>query len=155
MASRLIRTADDLDALFTLLGKLKLPATISWVLGLNRSLQQNRLQHLWAREAADQRGDTTPEEARCEWKLQFGVPILREEDAEFHAFYDSALKPLPYPMKLKAMRLVAVTSKMNVRQMIKYLDAVERECLEQGIVLTAPDPDLAAYHNRYRMKDAA
>lgn len=39
--------------------------------------------------------------------------------------------------------------------MVRYLDAVQRECLENGIVLTDPDPELASYQHRYRQKLAA
>lgn len=155
MAHRLIRTADDLDALFTLLGGLKLPLTVEWTLGLDRSAAQNRLQFLWAREAAEQLGDRTPDEVRCDWKLRHGVPIMREDSLEFRATYDRLIKPLSYPEKLKAMQLIEVTSLMKVRQFVRYLDAIERECAENGIVLTAPDDDLASYHSRYRQKEAA
>ena len=43
MPSRLIRNADDLDALFTLFGGLKLPLTVDWTLGADRTAQQNKL----------------------------------------------------------------------------------------------------------------
>jgi hypothetical protein len=119
-------------------------------MGENRSLQQNRLQHLWAREAAEQRGDRTAEEQRNEWKLRYGVPIMREDSPEFRATYDRLIKPLSYPEKIEAMELIAVTSLMKVRQMVRYLDCIDRECAEEGVKLTQPDPDLAAYHNRYR-----
>lgn len=139
MAHRIIRTADDLAALTTLLGSLKLPITVTWAKGADRSLEQNRMQFQWAREAAEQRGDMTPEEVRCEWKLHHGVPILRAENANFQEFYDAAIKPLSYEQKLKAMRIVGVTSEMTVRQMTQYLDIVQRECAERGIVLTDPE----------------
>jgi hypothetical protein len=157
MASRIIRNADDLDALFTLLGNLKLPITVEWVQGADRSGEQNRLQFLWAREAAEQRGDRTAEEQRNEWKLRYGVPIMREDSPEFRATYDRLIKPLSYPQKIEAMELIAVTSLMKVRQMVRYLDCIDRECAEEGVKLTQPDPDLAAYHNRYRQpeRDAA
>lgn len=150
MAHRIIETEADRADFIRLVGNLKLPATLEWQLGRNRSLDQNHLQFLWAREAADQRADMTPEEVRCEWKLHHGVPILREESLEFRKLYDEAIKPLPYPMKLTAMGFIPVTSKMNVRQMVRYLDTVQRECLEQGLRLTDPDPGLATYHARYR-----
>jgi hypothetical protein len=126
-------------------------------MGENRSLQQNRLQHLWAREASDQRGDRTAEEQRNEWKLRYGVPIMREDSPEFRATYDRLIKPLSYPEKIEAMELIAVTSLMKVKQMVRYLDCIDRECAEEGVKLTQPDPDLAAYHNRYRQpeRDAA
>lgn len=150
MAHRVIRTPDELDALTTLLGGLKLPITVEWVQGRDRSREQNRLQFMWAREAAEQRGDRTPEEQRAEWKLRFGVPIMRDDSPEFREVYDRLIKPLSYPQKLKAMELIAVTSLMKVGQMIRYLDAIERECAEEGVVLTAPDSDLIKYHDRYR-----
>lgn len=153
MPHRLIRTADDLDALFTLLGSLKLPLTIEWTLGLDRSAAQNRLQFMWARETAEQLGDRTPDEVRCDWKLRHGVPIMREDSPEFRATYDRLIKPLSYPEKLKAMQLIEVTSLMKVRQFVRYLDTIQRECAEQGIALTQPDEDLANYHRRYRQPE--
>jgi RNAse (barnase) inhibitor barstar len=41
MPSRLIRNAEDLDALFTLFGNMKLPLTVDWVQGADRTAQQN------------------------------------------------------------------------------------------------------------------
>lgn len=150
MAHRFLTSPADIDAFATLLGSLKLPVTVEWQQGRDRSLEQNRLQFLWAREASEQRGDMTADEVRCEWKLHHGVPIMREESLEFRELYDEAIKPLSYERKLKAMRLLPVTSEMKVKQMVRYLDAIERECAEQGIKLTSPDPDLATYHARYR-----
>jgi len=150
MPHRIVETPEQLDAFTTLLGGLKLPLTVEWTLGRDRTKEQNRLQFLWAREAAEQRGDRTPEEQRNEWKLTHGVPIMREDSPEFRETYDRLIKPLPYHAKLKAMDLIAVTSLMKVKQMVRYLDAIERECAEEGVRLTQPDPDLAAYHARYR-----
>lgn len=155
MPHRIIANADELDAFTALLGNLKLPITVEWVQGRDRTKEQNRLQFLWAREAAEQRGDRTPEEQRNEWKLRFGVPIMREDSPEFREVYDRLIKPLSYEQKLKAMELVQVTSLMKVKQMVRYLDAIERECAEEGVKLTQPDPDLSAYHDRYRMRNAA
>lgn len=150
MAHRIISSERDRAEFQKLVGSLKLPVTFEWTAGRDRSLDQNRLQFLWAREAADQRGDVTPDEVRCEWKLIYGVPILREESAEFRDIYDTAIKPLPYEKKLIAMRFIPVTSEMKVPQMVRYLDTVQRECAEQGIKLTDPEPELAAYQSRHR-----
>lgn len=139
MAHRVIRDAADLAKLTALLGNLKLPITVTWAIGADRSLDQNALQFKWALEAAAQRGDVTPEEVRAEWKLHHGVPILRAENADFLAAYDAVIKPQPYEKKLLAMRFIPVTSEMTVRQMMQYLDIVARECAERGIVLTNPD----------------
>jgi hypothetical protein len=152
MAHRIISTADDLNSMIALFRSMARPFTVEWRQGRDRSLDQNRLQFLWAREASEQRGDMTAEEVRCEWKLRHGVPILREESMEFREIYDTAIKPLPYDKKLLAMRFIPVTSEMLVPQMIRYLDGIERECAEQGIRLTDPDPDLVSYQARYRAK---
>lgn len=155
MAHRIIDNEYDLNAFKVMLDNLSLPFTVEWVQGRDRSKDQNALQWLWATEAANQLGDQTAEEVRHEWKLRHGVPILRENSIEFRDIYDRAIKPLPYEMKLEAMALIPVTSKFTVRQMVRYLDTVQRECLQQGIRLTEPDPMLADYQKRYRQKEAA
>jgi len=152
MAHRIINNEADLADLVRFLGNLKLPVTVEWVQGRDRTRDQNALQWLWATEAASQYGDRTADEVRHEWKLRHGVPILREDSAEFRELYDRAIKPLPYHMKLEAMAFIPVTSEMKVRQMVRYLDAVQQECAENGLRLTDPDPELAAYQNRYRAK---
>jgi len=135
---RVLESQADLELWIKFLRARKLPQTVSAEDGRDRSLEQNRTQFLWAREAADQRGDMTTEEVRCEWKLIYGVPILRADSEAFRDVYDAAIKPLPYELKLKAMRFIPVTSEMNVRQMVAYLDTIQRECAEQGIRLTEP-----------------
>lgn len=155
MAHRIIDNEYDLNAFKVMLDNLSLPFTVEWVQGRDRSKDQNALQWLWATEAANQLGDQTAEEVRHEWKLRHGVPILRENSIEFRDIYDRAIKPLPYEMKLEAMAFIPVTSKFTVRQMVRYLDTVQRECLQQGIRLTEPDPMLADYQKRYRQKEAA
>lgn len=150
MPSRIIINGGDLDDLATFLGTLKLPITVEWVQGRDRTGQQNKLMWLWASEAAYQRGDMTPDEVQREWKLRHGVPILREDSSEFRTFYDKALRGHPYPIKLEAMRFVPVTSDMKVKQMVRFMDTIERECADQGIRLTAPDPELSAHMTRHR-----
>jgi hypothetical protein len=155
MASRLIRTADDLDALWLLFSSLKPPFSVEWTQGVDRTAQQNKLMWLWASEVEQQTQQETSDEVQRRWKLDHGIPILCESSESYRSFCRLTLKHLPYEKRKEAMKFVPVTSEMNVRQMVRFLDTVERECLENGIVLTQPDPDLAAYHSRYRLKDAA
>lgn len=143
MPHKIIRSDFDLEQAIALQRTLKKPFTLRWEAGANRSLDQNALQFLWANEAAQQRGDCTFEEVRCDWKLRHGVPILRRDDDEFRAFYDASLKHLPFEAKLKAMAFVPVTSDFGVRQMTEYLNTVQRECAEQGIRLTDPEQQAA------------
>lgn len=155
MAHRIIDSPEELEAFTHFLRRLKLPVTVEWVQGRDRTRDQNALQWLWATEAAHQLGDRTADEVQRDWKLRHGVPILREDSAAFRELYDKAIKPLPYAAKLAAMAFIPVTSEMKVRQMVRYLDAVQRECLEQGLRLTDPDPALAKYQSRYRDRQAA
>lgn len=153
MPHRIIHDAAELADFIRFLGNLKLPVTVEWVPGRDRTRDQNALQWLWATEAAYQRGDCLADEVQREWKLRHGVPILREDSAEFRSVYDRAIRPLPYALKVDAMRFLPVTSEMKVRQMVRYLDAIWQECSEQGFKLTDPDPELAAYQARYRSSD--
>lgn len=139
MPHRVIRTPDDLRDLGRTLGALKLPITVSWKQGRDRSLDQNHLQFLWAREFAEAMGDRTLEEVRSDWKLRHGVPILRADDDKFRATYDAHLKGLPFEAKLAVMQYLPVTSLMTVPQMTAYLETVQRECLQMGVRLTNPE----------------
>jgi hypothetical protein len=153
MPHRTIETPADIDNFARFLKSAKLPITVEWVQGKDRSRDQNALQWLWATEAANQLGDRTADEMQREWKLRYGVPILREDSQQFRDVYDKTIKPLPYEMKVEAMRFISVTSEMKVRQMVRYLDTIQRETLQQGIRLTDPDPMLASYQARYRSAD--
>ena len=150
MPSRIIRTEADREAFQVFMQGMKLPVTIEYTQGEDRSLAQNKLQFRWAHEAAQERGDVTFEEVRHEWKLRYGVPILRRDSAKFRETYDGFLKPLPYPAKLALMEFMPVTSEFNVRQMVEYLDTIQRECGQLGVRLTDPDPELAKYQTRFR-----
>ena len=138
MPSRVIKTDAQFEALGRLLAGMKRPFTVQWKAGEDRSLDQNALQWKWAGEAAAQLGDRTADELQREWKLTLGVPILRAEDDDFRAFYDKNLKHRSYEEKLAAMRYVPVTSIMTVPQMSAYMEAVMRQCQDQGLVLTVP-----------------
>ena len=153
---RILDTPDDLADFTRFLGNLKLPVTVEWVQGRDRTRDQNALQWLWATEASWQLGDRQPEEVQADWKLRHGVPILRAESPKFREVYDRLLKPLSYEQKVAVIRDMdlPVTRLMKVRQMVRYLDAVQRECVENGLKITDPDPELARYQARYR-KDAA
>lgn len=157
MPHRIIDSPDDLSDFTRFLGNLKLPITVEWVQGRDRTKDQNSLQWLWASEVAQQMGDRDAADVQADWKLRHGVPIMREDSQEFRQSYDSMIKPLPHETKLRVMRDLdfGVTRLMKVRQMVRYMDSVQRECLQMGLSLTEPDPELAKYQNRYRQKDAA
>jgi hypothetical protein len=139
MPSRVIRTLGDLEALGRLLSTLERPFTAEWRKGADRSHAQNRLMWEWAGQFASALGDRAADEVQKEWKLTIGVPILRAENDAFRLFYDKALKSLTYAEKLAAMEYVPVTSQMTVPQMRAFMDAIQRQGAEQGVILTDPE----------------
>ena len=156
MGDRILRDAHDVDMFVRLLTHAKLPLTVTWQAGADRSKAQNRLMWKWAQEAAQQLGDRAPEDEQARWKLEIGVPILRADDHAFREEYDAVLRPLPYDMKLHIMKQgYPVTSRFKVRQMVAFLDEVQRQAIEAGLVLTDPDDDLSRYHQRYRVEAVA
>lgn len=152
MPHRIVRSAEDLDSLVTLLGNLlekKKVLTVDYTEGADRTAQQNRLMWKWAQETGDQMGETADEVQR-RWKLDHGIPILCVDREDYRSFCRLTLGKLSREDRLRAMEFTPVTSEMNVRQMVRFMDTVERECVTEGIQLTQPDQDLADYQRRYR-----
>lgn len=150
MPSRIIRTPDDLAELFKFIGGLKLPITVSWVAGADRSDEQNRTMWMWANEVAGQLQDREAADVQAEWKLELGIPILRGDDA-FREAYDKTVKGLTYEDKIKIMRDLdfPVTRLMKVRQMCRFMNAIHHRCIEMGLQLTDPPHELDQYIQRY------
>ncbi len=104
-----------------------------------RSLEQNRLQHMWYREAAEQLKEFTPLEYRQICKLTLGIPILRGEDYSFQQLYDKTVKPLNYEDKIALMDWFPVTSLMTKMQKKDFLDAQYIYLTGLGAQLTEPN----------------
>jgi hypothetical protein len=136
--TRTVKTDQERKQLIRYLEGLPVPMTLQIKPGEeSRSLKQNRLAFQWFKDAAAQ-GDQTVEQYRAECKLRLGVPILRRDDDDFRAKYDSALKPLSYENKLVCMEFFPVTSLMKTVQMTEFLNAVLQHFLNQGFVMTDP-----------------
>ena len=140
MAQRCIMTPDQLTTLTAWLAGLPMPFTVSVNPGRLRTLDQNALVHKWFGEVAHQRGDMTPSEIKCEAKAYFGVPILLAEDAEFAETYNRVIKPLARDVKLQAMHILPVTSRMTTKQLTRFMDEVYRHYSGHGFILTQPEP---------------
>lgn len=151
MASRIIRTPEDLAELFKFVEGLKLPITVSWVAGADRSDEQNRTMWMWANEAASQLQDREAADIQAEWKLTIGIPVLRGDSEDFREAYDKTVKGLSYEDKIKVMRDLdfPVTRLMKVRQMCRFMNLVQHRCLEMGLQLTEPPHELDQYIQRY------
>lgn len=103
-----------------------------------RSLSSNALSHAWYSEAANQTNET-PENVKAYCKLHFGVAILRAESEYFRNSYDSSIKEtLTYRQKLRAMELLNVTRLMSKDQMNRYLNDMQRDYANRGVILETP-----------------
>ena len=84
----------------------------------DRSLEMNALSHVWYAQLAVKHAQDTAAGYKGFCKLNFGIPILRE-DPEFSEMYDRIFKPMSYPTKIEIMTkpgLFDVTSIMKTDQ---------------------------------------
>lgn len=135
-----IRSEEDRKRLHKIIDGRKLPFTADLHNGAPRSIEQNRLQRLWLKEAEEQ-GDQTAEEYRGYCKLHFGVPILRRDSEQFAEIYDEVIRPRDYSDKLRMMMLpfdMAVTRIMTSKQKTEYLNMIKTHFEGLGFKLTQP-----------------
>jgi hypothetical protein len=139
MRERLVEDERGRKLLLRFIREQKLPFTIKITEGRLRSTEQNRLQWLWATEAAAARQDTPAKEIQAEWKLNFGVPILCAEDEEFADTWVRVENKFSYNEQLELMNFLSVTSLMTSRQLSNYLNQIYQHYSEHGIELTDPE----------------
>lgn len=113
---------------------------LRWTAGTKRSLDQNAIAHAWYEQVARELREDDALGVKCYAKLHHGVPILRAEDADFRATYDAVIRPLPYELKLEAMKHWPVTSLMTKAQLSAFLESVQRDYRSRGVHLEFPEP---------------
>lgn len=113
--------------------------SVSVKAGKKRSLSQNDISHAWYEQLARELREDDALGWKCYAKLTIGVPILRAEDEEFRAVYDSAIKGLSYEQKLGVMKILPVTSLMTKAQLSKYLEGMQTEFQKRGVWLQFPE----------------
>jgi hypothetical protein len=111
--------------------------------GKKRSLSQNDISHAWYEQMARELREDDANGWKCYCKLHHAVPILRAEDAEFRATYDSVIRPLDYERKLAVMKILPVTSLMTKAQLSKYLEEVQADFQARGVWLQFPQESAA------------
>lgn len=111
---------------------------ISFTSGKARSISQNAISHAWYEQLARELREDDAIGHKCYCKLHHGVPILRAEDGEFREAYDATIKGMSYEQKLKAMRILPVTSLMTKPQLSKYLEAIQSDFDRRGVRLEFP-----------------
>tara|TARA_R110000850_G_scaffold24625_6_gene71909 strand:- start:5039 stop:5404 length:366 start_codon:yes stop_codon:yes gene_type:complete len=118
---------------------MQIPFSVSTAKGAPRSIEQNRTQRMWLKEAAEQ-GDNSAEEYRGYCKLHFGVMIAKEDD-EYAEKYDRLIRPMSYQAKLELMMVpmdFPVTRIFTTGQTTRYLNLIYTHLSSLGIHLTEP-----------------
>jgi hypothetical protein len=146
MPSRILKTPGDRAAWVRFLESQEVPLTVSAVKGAKRSNPQNATLHKWFSQIADEYGDTTAA-IKAECKLRFGLPIMEAERPEWVAEWQPLYSPLPYRAQIKLFECIPMTSKMTVKQMSAFMEAVQKEYRAQGIDLI--DPEARKYEQEF------
>ena len=103
-----------------------------------RSVSSNALSHQWYKDASIQTQDTIID-VRSFCKLHYGVPIMRADSEDFREVYDRSIRDaLTYGQKLLAMEILNVTSLMSRDQMNRYLNTMQQEYSNRGVILETP-----------------
>lgn len=139
--NRRVETDYDRKQLVRFIENREMPFTVTITDGKSRTNDQNRLQMQWCNDVSVQTGDKF-EDVRAQFKLLFGVPILRKDNEAFRDQYDKTVKPLPYETKIDLMKEpidFPVTRLMTVRQLTAYLDEIWQFYTAKGIILTDPE----------------
>ena len=132
-----IRTEYDKTMLIKRITNMSIPFSVSTKKGAPRSVESNRLQRGWLKEAGEQ-GDNTAEEYRGYCKLHFGVAIAKE-DEEYSEKYNRLIRPMSYAAKLELMMVpmdFPVTRIFTTEQTSRYLNLIYTHLTGLGIQLT-------------------
>lgn len=117
---------------------------VSLKAGRGRSVEQNAVMHGWFGQVARELREDDERGVKRFVKLHYGVPILRAEDEDFRAAYDTVVKPLAYEQKLIAMDILPVTSVMTTIQLDKCMTDIQDHYAKRGVVLVYPKEKVAA-----------
>ena len=117
----------------TELSKLKVGSVVTIKITDHRTLDANALLHVWIGQIAKQLSDT-PASVKAEIKLNFAIPILREDEV-FNGFFLKCLSNLNYEQQLKAMKYISATSLMTKKELSVCMDHIQKTYSAQGIIL--------------------
>lgn len=110
----------------------------------NRSASQHRLYWQWNTVVAAELGESK-EEVHERNKERFFVPIMRRDNPDFAAMIGSVNAVHAQGMKAEAMALkkeivrLTSTTQMNVHQFTEYLNDIELDARNLGIILPHPE----------------
>lgn len=143
MTSRIITKESERDGLFRLISARDMPFTVAIKQGKHRTNNQNALMHKWFQEIATQLGDRDASEVKAHCKLEYGIKMLHSENMEFQEQWNRLIRGRYTHEELLALMLpphdYPVSRIMNTKQMVRYMDAIQRDYSAQGVHLTDPE----------------
>lgn len=149
MPTRFIREPQHVDALADLLRARKLPLTVSWAQGAPRTTAQNNLAFRWYQDAARQLGDCDHGDTRAISKVQFAAPILCRDNEVFRASWERLRSRFAHEEIVEFVKAteLPMTSIMGLKQMIEFMDGIEKYWRGAGVMLT--DPMMMKYEQEF------
>lgn len=138
MVARILFDERDRKAWLAFMSAQPLPCTVSLTKGARRSLPQNSLFHSWVGQIAMETGETQGA-AKGEVKLRYGLPIMERDNPAWMAKWEPLYGPLNYAQRVVLFEILPMTSLMTTRQMKELMDGMQRDYLQQGIMLIDPD----------------
>ena len=149
MPTRIIRHPEHIDILASILLCRKLPLTVTWSQGAPRTDAQNNLSFQWYVDAARQLGDCDHGDTRALSKVLFAAPILCRDNPAFCVSWEKLRARFSHEEIVQFVKdtELPMTSIMKLKQMIEYMDAIERYWRDQGVRLT--DPESMKYEREF------
>ena len=108
------------------------------MLQADRTTDQNAMFYGLYRDIANAMADKSIIDVKRECKLRYGVAIRKGADPEWAAFYNSAIKPMPYEQKLILMDEYPVTRAFTKAQASEYITTIINEYTNMGFPLADP-----------------
>ena len=99
--------------------------------GKKRSINVNFVQHGWYKQIAAEEQEYTTDMVKCLCKYNLGLPLLRASDEGFNEVCEKVIDPLPYELKIEAMRILPVTSLFKSPQATEYMKAMQAHYLNR------------------------
>jgi len=99
-----------------------------------RTLDQNALYHAWCSQVEREHG-MDPGYAHRLHKYMWGLAILRERYPAQVGHLRTLMVGLDYETRLEMMEIMPCSSKFQVKEMTRFMDAVQRHWAGEGTVL--------------------
>jgi hypothetical protein len=106
-----------------------------------RTKAQNRLLHRWFADVARAMVGMSEFDIKAECNLIYGRPILARDNLDWEETFGFVFDRFDRQAKIKAIRMLDIpfTRRMGVKQLSEYMDQMQRDYAEVGILLTDPE----------------